>query len=163
MNDGPRIVRGLLLIAFLIVAACTPDRDPEQVRWRVALTSSGGIGGQGAGSVIAASDGSLEVKRFARVCQTQLSGANVRALQKAVGSIAPGRWKTGYLPHDQDVCCDRFYWKLDVELETDGGAVRHARADWHESAANQLPADLGSLARLAAELLERTVEGCEAA
>lgn len=153
----------MLLAALLFIAACTPERDPEQVRWRVSLTSSGGISGQGNGSVVAASDGSLEVKRFARTCHTQLSPNNLRALQKAVGSIAPGRWKTGYLPHDAEVCCDRFYWGLVVELETDDGNVRHAQADWHESAVNQLPADLGSLAKLAAELLERTVEGCEAA
>lgn len=148
--------------ALLLLAGCGAATDPEQIRWRVSLVSSGGIAGEGTGNVVASSDGNVTVERLTRTCHSKLTAENLRGLQRSVAAVAPGRWQTGYLPSDQQVCCDRLSWRLDVELEGTDGTVRHAQADWHEAAVNQLPEDLADLALLARRLLEHTEEGCEA-
>ena len=159
---NPLCVLWIVVAILSITTACDAKKNVEQIRWRIELTSSGGFSGEGSGSVVAKSDGTVTVERPARTCHTQLTEANLRGLQQAVGAVAPGRWQTGYLPGDEQVCCDRLYWRLDVELEGTDGTVRHAQADWHEAAFNQLPEDLAVLARLALRLRDFTEEGCEA-
>jgi hypothetical protein len=151
-----------LAIVFVWLVGCGGGSNIEQLKWRVTLQSSGGLAGAGTGNVVATSDGAVTVERLTRTCRSTLSADNRRGLERAVAAVAPGRWQEGYVPLDDQVCCDRLYWRLAVELKDTDGTVRHAQADWHEAAANQLPDDLSSLARLARALLERTEEGCEA-
>jgi hypothetical protein len=154
-----RIVSVLVAAALLVGCGGTPDA--EQIHWRVSLKSSGGVAGNGTGNVVASSDGVVAVERLSRTCRAKLTAENLRGLQRAVAAVAPGRWQTGYAPGEQQMGA-RLYWRLDVELQGTDGTVRHAHADWHDAAFNQLPDDLAGLAMLARRLLERTEEGCEA-
>jgi len=143
----------------LCVAACGSGA-PEQFRWRLELESTGGVGGQGQGHVIVTSDGKVVASRSGRSCSANLDADELRSIQQAVGSVAPGNWRTEYLPSKAQQCCDRISWHLEVTLNMGDGAKRSAYADWHEAALHQLPPDLRTLAIIAQRVLDRGIQMC---
>jgi len=143
----------------LCVAACGSDA-PEQFHWRLDLNSTGGNGGQGEGHVVVTSDGKVVSSRSGRTCTATLDADELRSIQQAVGSVAPGNWGADYLPPKTEDCCDRISWHLEVTLEMPGGEKRSAYADWHEAAMHQLPPDLRTLAIVAQRVLGRGIQMC---
>jgi hypothetical protein len=144
------------------VVACSPPSS-EQFHWRLDLSSTGGIGGKGDGQVVMTSDGKVVSSRSGGTCEVTLSSDELRAIQQAVGAVAPGNWETDYQPAKTEVCCDRVTWRLEVTLETSDGTKRTAHAEWHEAAMNQLPPDLRALALVAERVLDRSIEKCRGA
>ena len=153
-----RVCAGLMLLGL---AACKPQ-DSDQFRWQLTLDSTGGLNGQGQGRVVVASDGKVEASRLGRTCSVTLAGDDLRAIQQAVGAVAPGNWGADYQPSKTQVCCDRVSWQLEVTLQMSDGAKRTAHADWHESAIGQLPPDLRAVAMVAERVLDRSMEKCSA-
>jgi len=153
----PRRIVGWMMV--LCVAACGSSA-PEQFRWRLDLESTGGIGGEGQGHVIVTSDGNVVASRSGRSCSAKLDADELRSIQQAVGSVAPGNWRTEYLPSKAQQCCDRISWHLEVTLDMGDGAKRSAFADWQEAALQQLPPDLRTLAIVAQRLLDRGMQLC---
>ncbi len=155
-------VSSFRICAWLVVfalAACAPQ-ESDQFRWSLKLESTGGISGQGQGQVSMTSDGRVEASRLGRSCAITLGSDDLRAIQQAVGAVAPGNWGTDYQPSKTQICCDRVSWLLEVSLEMGDGTKRAAHADWHEAAIGQLPPDLRALAVIAQRILDRTIERC---
>lgn len=140
--------------------ACTPSA-PEQFSWRLALDSTGGNGGGGNGNVVVTSDGEVESSRMGRSCKVTLGRDELSAVQQAVGAIAPGKWQAEYLPARREICCGRTTWRLNVTLRAGDGTERTAHTEWHESAIDQLPPDLGTLATVAQRVLDFSLKQCE--
>jgi hypothetical protein len=141
------------------VAACGSSA-PEQFRWHLDLDSTGGIGGRGQGHLVVTSEGKVVTSRSGRSCSASLDAGELRSIQQAVGSVAPGNWQTEYLPAKTQQCCDRISWHLEVTLEMPGGTKRSAYAHWHEDALHQLPPDLRTLAIVAQRVLDRGIQLC---
>ncbi len=152
--------RACAWLIVLGICACTPSAT-EQFRWRLELDSAGGISGYGQGNVVVKSDGQVESSRLGRSCEVTLKRDDLRAIQQAVGSVAPGNWQTDYLPAKREECCDRITWRLNVTLQVSDGTKRTAHAEWHESAMAQLPPDLKSLAMVAQRVLDFSLRQCE--
>jgi hypothetical protein len=155
------LLRACAWVVSLGLAACAQE-DSDQFHWQLTLDSTGGLNGQGLGCVVVTSDGKVEASRLGRSCTITLGGDDLRAVQQAVGAVAPGNWGADYQPSKTQVCCDRVSWQLEVTLQMSDGAKRTAHADWHESAMGQLPPDLRALAMVAERVLERTMEKCSA-
>ena len=158
--DRTQVWRACAWLLVACLAACKPA-SPEQFRWRLDLTSTGGVGGQGSGQVLVTSDGKVESSRLGLSCSVKLGADDLRAVQQAVGAVAPGNWGTAdyEAPKAQD-CCDRISWRLDVTLEMSDGTKRSVHADWHEAAMEQLPPDLRALAMVAERILDGSMDKC---
>jgi hypothetical protein len=153
------LLRACAWFTLVGLAACAKE-ESDQFVWRLTLDSTGGLNGQGLGRVVVTSDGKIEASRLGRSCEAKLGGDDLRAIQQAVGAVAPGNWGADYQPSKTQVCCDRVSWQLEVTLQMSDGAKRTAHADWHESAMGQLPPDLRALAMVAERVLDRSMEKC---
>ena len=106
--------------------------------WRIALTSSGGFAGRGAGDYAIDSTGKLEITTTSgRTCSDQLTEAELARFSDLVARARAGEWKASYAPSDR--CCDRIEYGL--TLEQDG--VTHT-TEWIDQP-DPMPADLNAL------------------
>ena len=94
----------------------TPAEAASMKPWRIALTSSGGFAGRGAGNYAIDSTGRIEVTTTSgKTCNYQATEAELGRFSDLVARSKAGDWKTSYAPADR--CCDRIEYNLSLELD----------------------------------------------
>ena len=100
-------------LMVMIFAACSVTNAPV-TPWRIAVTSSGGLAGRGAGSYSIASDGKIEVTTMhGRSCSATASAAQLERFNALIATARPDRWNDRYVP--EETCCDRFEYTMSVD------------------------------------------------
>lgn len=80
--------------------------------WKIELTSTGGITGRGAGSLVVRYDGSIVVNGNNR-CSYQLTAGDLQALSDAIRNAQPDSWRECYsFANANTHCCDLIQWTV---------------------------------------------------
>lgn len=141
----------LSLLAMLIGCAASPQ--PADEPWRLEMTSSGGIAGKGAGSMVIDSAGTFTVTTMSgKTCPARLSEAESRKLADAVAKAKPDGWQT---PSPEALCCDRIEWSLALTI----GGKTHT-ATWIDDPKLAMPPDLRALTKVLGEIRGEHIAKC---
>ena len=142
-----------LSLLIVLLAACAASPPPEPQPWRVEVTSSGGIAGKGAGSMVADSEGTVTVTTIARkTCPGRLSETELRRLADAIAKAKPEEWQP---LHPEDICCDRIEWSLALEI----GGKTHTFT-WIDDPKLALPPDLRTLTQVLGDIRVEHIASC---
>jgi hypothetical protein len=103
----------LSALMVMLFTACAATKAPVSP-WRIALTSSGGLAGRGAGSYSIDSDGRISVTTMqGRTCSATATAAQLDRFNDLVAAAEPDRWSDRYVP--EETCCDRFEYTMSVD------------------------------------------------
>lgn len=142
---------GHVFLALLIASAAMAQTRQRAVRaaapvppWTVEITTSGGFGGGGFGSIAVASDGSMTVTSQAKKpCTYRLTPSELERIQGLVLSAKADYWVASYVPASGG-CCDLYFHHLKMTRREQYNATYNT--DWAIDHA-AMPADLKSLAQ----------------
>lgn len=131
--------------------------------WVVDLDSWGGIANQGGGAAHITSQGivtaSLVGHLSPRSCRAELSRSDFQKIAQAVASAKPSAWKSSYVPHGDEGCCDRFHWTLTLHQRAPDGSERAYKTDWYDG--NLLPDNLTTLRAAILTIKSAVLKGCQ--
>ena len=100
----------MLMMTLSCAAANTAPAEP----WRIAVTSSGGFAGKGAGSFSIDSNGAVAVTTMARQsCTFQATEGERKRFVELLTNAQPETWDASYVPENS--CCDRIEYELTVD------------------------------------------------
>lgn len=129
----------LLMMMVSVVACAASSRPAPAEPWQLAVTSSGGIAGRGAGSYSIGSDGAIGVTSMTRVtCRYEATGEEMSRFRTLLANAHPEAWKESYVP--ENACCDRFEYELTI---TEAGKTPQT-VKWIDDP-EQMPADLAAI------------------
>jgi hypothetical protein len=127
-----------IVATMLMVLSCAASQTRPVEPWSVAVTSSGGLAGRGAGTFAIDSDGKISVtSMMGKSCTFQATEDERRRFAELLAKTRPDTWAASYLP--KDPCCDRF----EYELTLDEGGVKHT-VNWIDDSL-PMPKDLAAL------------------
>jgi hypothetical protein len=127
-----------IVATMLLMLSCAASRTKPVEPWSVAVTSSGGLIGRGAGSYAIDSDGKVSVtSMMGKSCTFQATEEEMRRFTELLTNARPDTWDASYVP--KDPCCDRF----EYELTLDEGGVKHT-VKWIDDPL-PMPKDLAAL------------------
>jgi hypothetical protein len=139
-------VMSTMLFLAMTLTACaasngTSDTPAEAVSmkpWRIALKSSGGFAGRGAGNYTIDSTGKIEVTTTSgKTCSYRATEAELARFADLVARAKAKEWKSSYAPADR--CCDRIEYGLTLEQ----GGVAH-ETEWIDQP-DPMPEELTAL------------------
>lgn len=144
----------LSAMTMLIVLSCVPAHSTApETPWRVSVTTSGGITGDGTGNVVLTSDGNVIVRTVAdKECTFTATEEERTRFATLVGNAHPETWDRSYAPENR--CCDRIEYTLTVD---EGGVQR--TTDWIDDPLPR-PKDLVELAEALGELQRKYAQQC---
>ena len=112
--------------------------------WNIQVTSTGGFGGGGAGSLTVTSDGVIVMLDNPR-CKYKLTPNELQTLDAAVKAAQPSNWLECYSLADVSThCCDLFHWT--VTLSTARGRNNYTTSFYMITPA--VPLDLDNILEL---------------
>lgn len=128
----------VMIAVMLSTVACAASRTQPIEPWSIAVTSSGGIAGKGAGSFSIDSAGKISVTTMTgRSCTYQATAEEMNHFRELLTYAHPDSWKESYIP--ENPCCDRF----EYELTLDEAGTKHT-VKWIDDPA-PMPKDLVAL------------------
>ena len=102
------------LAMILMMTSCAASQSHSEGPWRIAVTSSGGLMGKGAGNYAIDSDGKIEVTTIGgKTCTYQATAEELARFRKLIDQARPDTWKESYAPENR--CCDRFEYNLTLD------------------------------------------------
>jgi hypothetical protein len=142
-----------------------PTRVPEMDAWVIHVDTDGGFTGGGRGRMTVTSQGRVVasrpgmINREYSICRAQLSITYLENINQAVMSAQPDAWRPSYTPPHDLGCCDRFGWRIKLQLGESGNTERAYPTSWYDG--NPLPIDLISVVRAAKSIMDDVLKGCE--
>lgn len=129
----------LLMMMVSVVACAASSRPAPAEPWQLAVTSSGGFAGRGAGSYSIASDGAVAVTTMTKTtCHFEATDEDRSRFRTLLANARPEAWKESYIPENS--CCDRFEYELVV---TEAGKTTRT-VKWIDDP-EKMPADLAAI------------------
>jgi hypothetical protein len=123
---------------MMLMLSCAAARTGPAEPWSVAVTSSGGIAGRGAGSFAIRSDGEVAVTSMnGKNCTFRASEQELARFRELLTNARPDTWSASYIPKES--CCDRFEYELTLD---EAGKKRTVK--WIDDP-DPMPADLAAL------------------
>lgn len=127
-----------VIATMLLMLSCAASSNAPAEPWSIAVTSSGGLAGRGAGSYSINSAGEIAVTSMnGKSCTFSASEEEMSRFRELLTRARPDTWNESYIPKES--CCDRFEYELTLE-ET--GKKRTVK--WIDDPA-PMPADLEAL------------------
>lgn len=128
-----------IIAAMMLAMSCAASSRTQPIEpWSVAVTSSGGLAGKGAGSYTINSAGEITVTNLAgKVCRIAASEEDMTRFKTLLTNVRPNAWSASYIPKES--CCDRFEYQLTL----DEAGTKHA-VKWIDDPM-PMPADLAAL------------------
>lgn len=124
--------------------------------WALAITSSGGFIGRGAGNLSIDSDG--VVRRWGQLPTVGTGNAQAVALQPLATAIAAARldaWHACYVrPANPDGCCDLFSYTLTLRRRVADQTDETYQFYWYSDSAERLPLDARAIVDAARKLAD---------
>ena len=103
-----------VMIAMMLTLSCAASRTKPIEPWSIAVTSSGGLAGRGAGSYAIDSAGKISVTTMmGRSCTFQATDEEMSRFRELLTNARPETWNESYIPSDP--CCDRFEYELTLD------------------------------------------------
>src|SRR5215471_6920603 len=127
---------------LLIAGSCSTEPQLAKIPWSLKLTTSGGFGGRGMGTLTVDSEGNYAYDDGAatgatrKECKGKFSSRQLQPISDAVVQSQPREWNRKNL---SVAAPDAFGYKL--ELRTDANMELIA-VQWYDNTADQLPPDL---------------------
>lgn len=127
-----------VIAAMLLMLSCAASRTKPAEPWSVAVTSSGGLAGRGAGSYSINSTGEISVTTIAgKTCLMPASDETRSRFDSLLTNARPDAWRGSYVPKES--CCDR----IEYELTLDEAGTKHT-VKWIDDP-SPMPKDLADL------------------
>jgi hypothetical protein len=128
-----------VIAAMMLAMSCAASSRTKPIEpWSVAVTSSGGLAGKGAGSYAINSAGEITVTTMTgKVCAMAASEADMARFNTLLTNARPNTWSASYIPKES--CCDRFEYQLTL----DEAGTKHA-VKWIDDPL-PMPNDLAAL------------------
>ena len=128
-----------IFLTVMILAACAAARSRPDRPWRIEVSTSGGITGDGIGSFAIDSEGKIGVRQMSGgECTYQAAAEELERIETLLGQARTETWRESYLP--ENTCCDRIEYALTID---EAGEVTKTR--WLD-APPPMPKDLTALA-----------------
>lgn len=140
--------------------------------WTIAIETSGGFTGMGAGGVTVTSTGNATVSEPARPGRTDRPAAAggcrytvppdiLKRLAAAVAKARPSTWAKSYVrPENPNGCCDQFRYTLTLEVGKPESPTSTARTFWYDDSAALRPADLREVYETVISVKSNAPAGC---
>ncbi|HYC62689.1 MAG TPA: hypothetical protein VEK79_24275 [Thermoanaerobaculia bacterium] len=126
-----------LMATMIMMMSCAASQSADEP-WSIAVTSSGGFAGKGAGSYTIKSDGEITVTTMAgKSCTFRATEEEMTRFRDLLANAKPDTWAGHYVPEDS--CCDRFEYEMTIDE-----AGRKHSVKWIDDPA-PMPADLAAL------------------
>jgi hypothetical protein len=127
-----------VIAAMLLMLSCAASRTKPVEPWSVAVTSSGGLAGRGAGSYSINSAGEISVTTIAgKTCPMPASDETMALFNTLLTNARPNAWSASYIPKES--CCDR----IEYQLTLDEAGTKHT-VKWIDDP-SPMPKDLADL------------------
>lgn len=128
-----------IFLALTIVTACAAARSKPERPWRIEVSTSGGITGEGIGTFAIDSDGRVAVRGMnGAECSYAATKGELEHIETLLGNTRREAWRESYVPENS--CCDRIEYALTVD---EAGEITSTR--WLDGPP-PLPKDLHALA-----------------
>lgn len=128
-----------IFLVGMIVAACAAARSRPERPWRIEVSTSGGITGDGIGTFAIDSGGKIAIRQMnGTECAFEAAKEELDRIETLLGQARTERWRESYVPENS--CCDRIEYALTVD---EAGEV--AKTRWID-APPPMPQDLAALA-----------------
>jgi hypothetical protein len=113
-NSETAMKLSVMIAMMLMTLSCAASRTRPIEPWSIAVTSSGGLAGKGAGSYAIDSTGKISVTTMlGRSCTFQATDAEMSRFRELLTNARPESWQASYIP--KDPCCDRFEYELTLD------------------------------------------------
>lgn len=127
-----------VIATMMLMLSCAASRTAPAEPWSLAVTSSGGLVGKGAGSYSIDSAGDVAVtSMMGKSCTFHATDEEMTRFRDLLTKARPDTWKASYVPKDS--CCDRFEYELTLD---EAGTKRTVK--WIDDP-EPMPADLKAL------------------
>jgi hypothetical protein len=128
----------LMTIALGVTSCAASSASKPATPWSLAVVSSGGITGRGAGNYSIDSAGNIALTTPTRqTCSFHATSEQLQRFTDLLAAASPAKWKASYKPKDH--CCDRFEYGLTLDL-----AGTKTETGWIEDP-EPMPSDLQAL------------------
>ena len=127
-----------VIATMLTMLSCAASGTAPAEPWSVAVTSSGGLAGRGAGSYSINSAGEIAVTSMnGKTCAFRATDEEMTRFRDLLTNARPETWNESYIPKES--CCDRFEYELTID---EAGKKRTVK--WIDDP-EPMPADLQAL------------------
>lgn len=99
---------------MLSMLSCAVSQTAPAEPWSIAVTSSGGLAGKGAGSYSINSAGEIAVTSMSgKSCSFRATDEELARFRTLLANAHPETWKASYIPEES--CCDRFEYEMTID------------------------------------------------
>lgn len=103
-----------MMMTMMLMLSCAASSNTPREPWSVAVTSSGGLAGRGAGSYSINSAGEIAVTSMnGKSCTFRATDEELTRFREILTNAQPQKWRDSYVPEES--CCDRFHYELTVD------------------------------------------------
>ena len=103
-----------VMTTMMLMLSCAASSSAPREPWSIAVTSSGGLAGRGAGSYSIDSAGEVAVTSMSgKSCTFRATDAELARFRELLTNAQPERWKDSYVPEES--CCDRFQYEMTID------------------------------------------------
>lgn len=103
-----------MITTMMLALSCAASRTKPIEPWSIAVTSSGGLAGRGAGSYSINSAGEISVTSMTgKSCTYHATDEEMARFRAMLTNAQPRKWRDSYIPEES--CCDRFQYELTLD------------------------------------------------